>query len=95
MLTVFILLITPFFITDIVADIYFVGVAARIIIGIWFIFNGIWNSCTDYYSILKNNRFQKNNKTPNWMWWIIFALGVGCIITALRGYGFNGVKKPV
>jgi hypothetical protein len=71
-----------------------VGITARVVMGIWFIFNGIWNACTDYYSILKNNRFQKNDKTPKWMWWIIFALGIGCIITAFMGYGFNGVKKP-
>lgn len=90
-----ILLITPFFIIDKVVDVYYVGIVARIIMGIWFIFNGIWNACTDYYSILKNNRFQNNNKTPKWMWWIIFAFGIGCIITAFMGYGFNGVKKPM
>jgi hypothetical protein len=69
--------------------------AVIIILGIWFIFNGIWNACTDYYSILKNNRFQKNKKTPKWAWWILFIIGDGCLITAFMGYGFNNVKKPM
>lgn len=63
--------------------------------GLWCIFNGIWNSCTDYYSILKYNRFQKNNTTPKWAWWILFIVGIGCLITAFMGYGFNNVKKPI
>ncbi|GFP76199.1 hypothetical protein [Clostridium fungisolvens] len=94
MLLFFILLITPIFITDRLA-IYYVGIAARILLGIWCIFNGLWNSCTDYYSFLKNNRFQKNNKTPRWAWFLLLIVGVECIITAFMGYGFNGVKKPI
>ncbi|GKU25036.1 hypothetical protein [Clostridium folliculivorans] len=90
-----IILITPLSIIDRVADVYYVGIVTRIIMGIWFIFNGLWNGCTDYYSFLKNNRFQKNTKTPRWIWLLLFILGVGCIITAFMGYGFNGVKKPL
>ncbi|MBK1813304.1 hypothetical protein JHL18_22030 [Clostridium sp. YIM B02505] len=90
----FILSITPIFITDRLA-IYYVGITARMIMGVWAIFNGLWNGCTDYYSFLKNNRFQKNDKTPKWIWLLLFIVGVGCIITAFMGYGFNGVKKPV
>lgn len=95
MVIIFILLITPFFIIDKVAEVYYVGIVERIIFGIWCIFNGIWNACTDYYSILKSNRFQKGKRTPKWAWWLVFVLGIGCIITAFMGYGFNGVKKPI
>lgn len=91
----FILLVTPIFIINKVADVYYVGIAARIIMGIWCVFNGLWNGFTDYYSLLKNNRFQKNTKTPKWAWLLIFIVGVGCIITAFMGYGFNGVRKPI
>lgn len=89
-----ILLISPFFVSD-KMSIYYIGIADRIILGIWCIFNGIWNACTDYYSVFKNNRFQKNNKTPKWAWWIVFIVGVGCIITASLGYGFNNATKPI
>ena len=89
----FILFFTPLVITDNGTVIYYIGIVCRVILGLWCIFNGIWNSCTDYYSILKNNRFQKNNTTPKWAWWILFILGIGCLITAFMGYGFNNVQK--
>lgn len=91
---IFLLLFTSFVITN-GTVIYYLGIICRVIMGLWFIFNGIWNSCTDYYSILKNNRFQKNNTTPKWAWWILFIVGIGCLITAFMGYGFNNVKKPI
>lgn len=90
----FILFFSPFFISDKMA-VYYIGIIARIILGIWCIFNGIWNSSTDYYSILKNNKFQSNKKIEKRVWWLVFILGVGCIITAFMGYGFNNVKKPM
>ena len=90
----FLLLFTSFVITNSTA-IYYLGIVCRMIMGLWCIFNGIWNSCTDYYSILKNNRFQKNNTTPKWAWSILLIVGIGCIITAFMGYGFNNVKKPI
>lgn len=90
----FILFFSPFFITD-KGEVYYIGIIIRAILGIWCIFNGIWNSSTDYYSILKNNRFQKNKKTPKWAWGLLFIVGVGCLITASMGYGFNNVKKPM
>ncbi|WP_066714857.1 hypothetical protein [Clostridium sp. Marseille-P299] len=91
---IFLLLFTSFVITN-GTVIYYLGIICRVIMGLWCIFNGIWNSCTDYYSILKNNRFQKNNTTPKWAWWILFIVGIGCLITAFMGYGFNNVKKPI
>lgn len=87
-------LLLPLVITDRWA-IYYFGIAARTLLGIWCIFNGIWNAYTDYYSLLKLNMFQKNKRTPKWGWWLILILGIGCIITALMGFGFNNVKKPV
>lgn len=90
----FILFFTAFVITN-GTVIYYIGIVFRVILGLWCIFNGIWNLCTDYYSILKNNRFQKNNPTPKWAWWILFILGIGCLITAFMGYGFNNVQKPI
>lgn len=91
---IFLLLFTSFVITN-GTVIYYLGIICRVIMGLWCIFNGIWNSCTDYYSILKYNRFQKNNTTPKWAWWILFIVGIGCLITAFMGYGFNNVKKPI
>ncbi|WP_434799550.1 hypothetical protein [Terrisporobacter vanillatitrophus] len=89
-----ILFFIPFVITN-GTVIYYIGIVLRVIIGLWCIFNGIWNSCTDYYSILKNNRFQKNNTTPKWAWWILLVVGIGCLITAFMGYGFNNIEKPI
>ncbi len=74
---------------------YYIGIVLRVTMGLWCIFNGIWNSYTDYYSILKNNRFQKNNTTPNWAWWLLLVVGIACLITAFMGYGFNNVQKPI
>lgn len=74
--------------------IYYAGIVCRSALGVWCIFNGIWNSTNDYYSILKNNRFQRNSKTPRWAWLLLLIIGIGCLITAYAGYGFNGVKKP-
>lgn len=75
--------------------IYYIGIIDRIILGIWCIFNGIWNYFTDYYSNLKNNRFQKNKLPNKWSWWLLIIIGVGCLITAFMGYGFNNVQKPL
>ncbi len=71
------------------AVLYYVGIVLRIIIGLWCIFNGIWNASTHYYSILKNNA------TPHWAWWLFVVLGIGCLVTAFMGYGFNNVQKPI
>jgi hypothetical protein len=90
----FILFVSSLFISD-KMSVYYIGIADRVILGIWCIFNGIWNACTDYYSIFKSNRFEKRNKTPQWAWWFVFIVGVGCIITASLGYGFNNVTKPM
>ncbi|GFZ29907.1 hypothetical protein CSC2_04330 [Clostridium zeae] len=90
-----IILIAPLSVIDRITDVYYVGIVARIILGIWCVFNGLWAACTDYYSFLKNNKFQKSNKTPKWIWLLILILGIGCIITAFMGYGFNGVKKTI
>ena len=94
LLIFFILLFPSFFITDNGA-VYYIGIIARVILGIWCVFNGIWNYFTDYYSILKNNRFRKNKKIQKLAWWLLFILGVGCLITAFIGYGFNNVNKPM
>lgn len=91
----FILFITPFFIISKITYVYYIGIVFRIIIGIWCIFNGIWNGCTDYYSFLKTNRFRKINNAPKWAWLVLLVVGVGCLITAFMGYGFNGVTKPM
>lgn len=88
-----VLFASPLFISNRVA-IYYIGICDRVILGIWCIFNGVWNACTDYYSIFKSNRFNKRNKAPKWAWWFVFILGVLCIITAYLGYGFNNVMKP-
>lgn len=90
----FILLFSIFFMKD-KWMIYYMGVIDRIILGIWCVFNGIWNSFTDYYSILKNNMYQRNKTVPRWGWLLLLVLGLGCIITALMGYGFNNVSKPI
>ncbi|OPJ55210.1 hypothetical protein [Clostridium oryzae] len=74
--------------------IYYIGIASKFILGIWCIFNGIWNACTDYYSFFKNKRINKTNKVARWLWWFVFVLGIICIITASMGYGFNVVRKP-
>ena len=60
----FVFLVVPFLVIGKVFEVYYIGIISRIILGIWCVFNGIWNGFTDYYSILKNNRFQKNNNTP-------------------------------
>ncbi len=91
----FILFVMPFFIIGKRTEIYYIGIIFRATLGIWCIFNGIWNAFTDYYSILKNNRFQKNNDTPKWKWLVLLFLGIGCIITAYMGYGFNSITKPI
>jgi hypothetical protein len=90
----FVLLFSPFFIAD-KWVVYYIGIIDRVTLGIWCIFNGIWNSSTDYYSLLKNNRFQKNRRTPKWAWWLLLIVGVLCLITAYCGYGFNNIKKPM
>lgn len=87
------LFISPFFIRDRWV-IYYCGIAARFILGIWCIFNGIWNSFTDYYSILKNNKYYKDKKTPKLAWLLLLVVGLVCIITAFMGYGFNNVSRP-
>lgn len=89
----FILFFTPFFIND-RGTLYYTGIIDRYTIGIWCVFNGIWNSSTDFYSILKTNQIQKNKKVPKWTWWFLLILGVGFLITAYMGYGFNNVQKP-
>lgn len=92
--TFLILVITAIFLTNRI-QVYYIGIASRMILGILCVFNGIWNACTNYYSIINNNRFQKNGKITRWLWWLIFIVGVLCIITAFMGYGFNGVKKTI
>jgi hypothetical protein len=95
MLVFLILIITPIFVIDKAANMYYVGIIARIIMGIWSIFNGLWNACTDYYSIFNNSKYEEDYKSHKWVWWLLILLGVGCLITAYMGYGFNGVKKPI
>ncbi|MGE5614504.1 MAG: hypothetical protein ACM3XR_08865 [Bacillota bacterium] len=92
--TFLILVITAIFLTNRI-QVYYIGIASRMILGILCVFNSIWNACTNYYSIIKNNRFQKNGNIARWLWWLIFIVGVLCIITAFMGYGFNGVKKTI
>lgn len=92
--TFLILVITAIFLTNRI-QVYYIGIASRMILGILCVFNGIWNACTNYYSIINNNRFQKYGKIARWLWWLIFIVGVLCIITAFMGYGFNGVKKTI
>jgi len=91
----FVFLVAPFLVISKVFEVYYIGIISRIILGIWCVFNGIWNGLTDYYSILKNNRFQKNNNTPKWAWLILIVVGIGCLITAYMGYGYNNVAKPM
>jgi hypothetical protein len=90
----FISLFSLLYITDRWA-VYYIGIASRVLLGIWCIFNGIWNACTDYYSILMVGIYRHNKKIPKWGWWVIFILGIWCIITAFMGYGFNNVEKPI
>ncbi len=90
----FILFFSAIFITDKFA-VYYIGIIVRIILGIWCIFNGIWNSSTDYYSLLKSKWFVKNKETPIWGWWLLIVLGIICLVTASMGYGFNNVEKPL
>ena len=95
LISIFLMLFfSSFFMTD-KGMVYYIGIVTRVFLGIWCIFNGIWNSSTNYYSILKNDRLQKNKYTPKWAWWLLFIVGVGCLITASMGYGFNNVKKPI
>ncbi len=88
------LLFLPFFIAD-RSIVYYIGIVDRIIFGLLFIFNGIWNYSTDYYSILKNTKPQTNKKTSKWIWVLIIFLGIGFLVTAFMGYGFNNVHKPL
>lgn len=89
-----VLLFLPFFIAD-KSIVYYIGIVDRIFFGIWLIFNGIWNYLTDYYSILKNNKLHTNPKTSKWVWVLITILGMGFLVTAFMGYGFNNVQKPL
>ena len=91
----FLLIIAPLLIITKVAEVYYVGIISRIILGVWCIFNGLWNVSTEYYSIFKTNLFLKINNHPKWVWWIVVIIGVICLITAFMGYGYNGVKKPI
>jgi hypothetical protein len=82
------LLCASFFISD-KSIVYYIGIIDRIIFGICFIFNGIWNCSTDYYSLINNNKFHTDKKTAKWPWLLIIAIGVGMLVTAFMGYGFN------
>ena len=88
-------LVAPSLVVGKVFDIYYIGVISRVILGVWCIFNGIWNGGTNYYSIFKTNRFRKINNSPKWAWWIVFIVGIACLITAFMGYGYNNVGKPM
>jgi hypothetical protein len=94
MLIIFILLITPKSVIDKVTDVYYVGIITRIITGILCIFNGIWSTFTNYYSIA-NYKSHADKNVPRWPWVLIIILGIGMLVTAFMGYGFNGVKKPM
>ena len=94
MVIILIAVLTPLSIVNKVAEPYYVGIATRIILGIWCTVNGIWNACTSYYSILKPSKSNEDPNTHKWIWWIFVALGIGCLITAFMGYGFNGITKP-
>lgn len=65
MLLVVILLLTPYLITDNRTLIYYIGIVCRVTLGLWCVFNGIWNSCTDYYSIKKIINGRKINLLKN------------------------------
>jgi hypothetical protein len=93
MLIFFLLIIAPFFVKDRGNTVYYIGIVARIIMGIWITFNGLWNACTNYFSILNLSKNQNDRESHKWVWWIFVLLGIGCIITAFMGYGFNGVRK--
>lgn len=75
--------------------IYYIGIVNRIVYGICFIFNGLWNYLTNYYSITNNNKFHADKEAPKWPWLLIAALGIGMVVTAFMGNGFNGVQKPL
>lgn len=75
--------------------VYYIGIADRMIFGVLFIFNGLWNYFTDYYSIANNNKVHADKNEPKWPWLLVAAVGVGMLITAFMGYGFNGVQKPM
>ena len=91
----YVFLIGPFLVIGKVFEVYYIGISSRITLGIWCIFNGVWNGWTEYYSIFKTNRFKKINNSPNWTWWIVFIVGIACLITAYMGYGYNNVGKPI
>jgi hypothetical protein len=93
MIIFILLLIAPFFVKDEGNIIYYIGITARIIMGVWMIFNGIWSACSNYYSIFNLNGNQNKIQSHKWVWWILILVGVGCIITAFLGYGFNNVSK--
>ncbi len=65
------------------AAIYYIGLAARTLLGLLLIYNGIWNACTGYYSL------SKFNSMPKWVWWVLLVFGIAVIITVFMGYGFN------
>jgi purine-cytosine permease-like protein len=88
------LLVTSIAISDRSA-VYYTGIVERIVFGILLIFNGIWNCSPNYYSIANNSKNPAGKTTPKWPWVLIAALGIGMIVTAFMGYGFNGVNKPV
>ncbi|MDF2820864.1 MAG: hypothetical protein K0R15_1305 [Clostridiales bacterium] len=85
-----ILLFTPLFLIDKV-QIYYAGIFTRLTIGFWCIFNGIWNGWTNFYSIFKIN---PKNKIHKWSWYVILVMGIGFLVTACMGYGYNGVENP-
>jgi len=78
----FVIVIAPLMILTKVGEIYCVGIISLIIFGLWCVFNGIWNACTDYYSVFKTEKFQKIKNCPKWVWWIVFIVGVLAIVTA-------------
>jgi hypothetical protein len=73
--------------------VYYIGILDRIVFGIFFIFNGLWNCITGYYSIV-NYKVQADKTAPKWPWLLIIVIGMGMFITAFMGYGFNNVSKP-
>jgi hypothetical protein len=74
--------------------VYYMGIVTRIVFGILIIFNGIWNCMPSYFSI-SNNKANAGKRTPRWPWYLCIALGIGMLVTAFMGYGFNGVHKPL
>ena len=89
------LVVAPALIITKVVETYYIGIISRLILGIWCIFNGLWNGFTEYYSFFKTSLFQKNNSHSKWVWWIVIIVGIICLITAAMGYGYNGVTKPI